>query len=166
MKEIELTRGKVSLVDDNDYGWLSQNKWQFDRYAYRTIKVGKKKRSVRMHREIMKPPKGMVVDHINGNKTDNRRENLRVVTQSDNGINRHCGKRAGSSSKYFGVFWDNTKSKWRAMVRKEIIGRYPTEEEAAIAYNHYIVERRILAPLNEEVIKDAEMPCVSQNDER
>jgi hypothetical protein len=53
MKEVLLTQGRIAIVDDVDYDEIIRYKWQFDRYAYRTIKVGNKRRSLRMHRLIM-----------------------------------------------------------------------------------------------------------------
>lgn len=151
MKEIKLTQGKVTKVDDSDYGWLTEmSKWQFDRYAFCTRKVNGKYKSIRMHRLIMDPPDGMVVDHINGDKLDNRRENLRVVSQRENAINRHVPP--GSSTGLYGVYWDNSKRKWRAMLGQTIIGRYETPEIAAAAYNKFVAESGLLAPLNEGVV--------------
>ena len=152
MKEINLTQGRVAKVDDIDYEWLSEmGKWQFDRYAYCTRGVKGKRKSVRMHSLIMNTPKGMVTDHINGDKLDNRRENLRVVSQSANAINRHVPP--GSSTGLYGVYWDNSKRKWRAMIGKTIIGRYETPESAAVAYNEYVTDKGWLAPLNEGVVR-------------
>lgn len=101
MKKIKLTQGKVALVSAEDFDWLSRFKWTAHRgsaggnrwYAVRnaTAKIGKKRKRVwvRMHRLIMDLPPGsltseLVVDHRNGNGLDNRRENLEVVTFSEN----------------------------------------------------------------------------------
>ena len=85
MKEIKLSNGYVSLVDDGDYKMLKQFKWSAivtprTAYAYRSYwdKEKKSVRSVSMHRLIMDFPDGMQVDHINHNGLDNRKENLRV----------------------------------------------------------------------------------------
>ena len=144
MKEIELTQGRVTLVDDKDYEWLSQHKWHFDRYAYRTVKAGKHKRSVRMHREILDAPKGMEVDHINGDKLDNRRSNLRVVTRSVNSRNQ-CRRKSYDAPA--GVYWDRFRNKWKVVTSLEgkqwNIGRYTAREEAIQAYSDFAKEKGI-----------------------
>ncbi len=95
MKEIKLTRGCVALVDDEDYAELSRHKWYVNvsrrsKYAHRQFrdhgdgtKYGKRV-LVLMHRQVMRAPKGKNVDHINGDGLDNRKENLRLCTQSQN----------------------------------------------------------------------------------
>ena len=88
MKEIKLTKGKVAIVDDEDFERLNQGNWNFSSqgYAKRTIPFNIP--SV-MHWEVIgKPSKGLQVDHINGDKLDNRRENLRICTHSENQQNR------------------------------------------------------------------------------
>lgn len=153
MKLIELTGNKFTKVDDEDYEWLADYaKWSFDRYAYCTRKIGesKKKRSIRMHRLIMKPPKGMVVDHINGDKLDNRKSNLRITTYSLNIMNRH--KFYKTSNPFRGVYWDKSRNKWMALgcvnYRKFNLGRFNTPEEAAIAFNAFINKFKLPIPLN------------------
>jgi hypothetical protein len=97
MKEIKLTKGKTAIVDDEDFDRLSQYKWQFAviGYARRTVYVkGKKGRqTLYMHRDILATPSDMFTDHINGNRLDNRKENLRVCTQAENNRNRRYGNR-------------------------------------------------------------------------
>ena len=86
MKEIPLTRGKFALVDDEDYEWLSQWKWYCSTTGYAVR--GCKNRILYMHREIAKTKPGMLTDHINRNKLDNRKENLRFCSHRENMKNR------------------------------------------------------------------------------
>jgi len=140
--EIKLTQGKVALVDDKDYEQLNQWKWHYDRYAIRAEYVGKidgkeKNRKILMHRLIMDTPEGMHTDHINGNKLDNRRGNLRVCTNAQNQQNR---KTVSGKSKYKGVSWrGGGYNRWFAMIKVDrepkCLGYFDTEEQAAIAYN-------------------------------
>jgi len=100
MKEIQLTKGKVALVDAEDFEKLSTLNWYatWTRpeekggkcYARAWVKgsTRKKRKSIYMHRFIMKPPRNKVVDHINGESLDCRKSNLRVITQMEN--TEHC----------------------------------------------------------------------------
>jgi hypothetical protein len=133
MKTIPLTQGEKAIVDESDYDWLTLlGSWHFDRYAKR---VTRKDGVVYMHRLIMGNTKGHI-DHINGNKLDNRRANLRVCTPQQN--IHHMASRKGTSQ-YKGVSWDKRRNKWKAVIGYEYkridIGRYDTEQEAALAYN-------------------------------
>lgn len=146
MKEIRLSPNKVALVDDEDYEYLNQFKWlpNFTRgyyYAYRLNKTENKKIGIMMHRFIMNCPPDKVIDHINGNGLDNRKENLRICTHSQNMCNRR--KHKSLSSIYLGVSWNNSNSKWLARIKniKQIyLGCYNTEEEAALVYNQKAIE--------------------------
>lgn len=138
-KEIPLTRGKVALVDDDDYAELSKYKWEFDgRYATsRRIERGKK---IYMHRYILQPTKKEIVDHANGNKLDNRRDNLRIASFQQNSANSKL--HSHNTSGYRGVYkW---KGYWRAAVtyrNKQIsCGYYKNKEDAALAYNKKALE--------------------------
>jgi len=119
MREINLTQGKIALVDDGDYDYLMQWKWHADIksntcYARRTIRIGKKPKRVYIHRVIMNPPSNMEIDHINHNGLDNRRCNLRICTHQENTFNTNGFKR---KSKYKGVSKrvdHNRKKPWRA----------------------------------------------------
>ena len=90
-----------------------------------------------MHRVIMDAPKGMHVDHINGNGLDNRRENLRLCTNSQNHMNRKTHR--DSSSKYKGVSWNKRNSKWQAYIgsgiKRKNLGYFASESDAAKAYD-------------------------------
>ncbi len=88
-----------------------------------------------MHREVL--PGVDEVDHINGNKLDNQRENLRAVTRAQNLMNQK--KMPGHLSKFKGVSLARRTNKWRAYISLSgqftALGIYPTEEEAAHAYD-------------------------------
>jgi len=134
---IPLTKGQVAIVDAEDYEWLSKYKWHAVKtgdkyYAYRS----RNKRSLSMHRMIMNEPKGMIVDHKDGNGLNNRRSNLRVCTTSQNHQNR---RRTFGSSRYKGVHWDKKSNKWAAAItdkgKYKFLGHFDDEVEAAKAYD-------------------------------
>ena len=138
IRYIALTQGKFAIVDAADYEWLNQYKWYASRSAegvyYACRQSGS--RSILMHREIMDPPAGHVVDHINRNSVNNRRCNLRVCTQAENV--RNCRGR-GTGSRYKGVRPRREQNKWQARIaingRGESIGCFDSEIEAALAYD-------------------------------
>ena len=132
-----------ALVSPQDYCQLAGYNWylagngkQF--YAFRNEKIGPgKTKMVSMHREIMKAPKGLIVDHKNGNSLDNRRPNLRLGTQSQNMQNR--AKKKGTTSRFVGVCYDKRDRKWIARIRTDgkvkCLGSHSNEIEAAKAYD-------------------------------
>jgi len=136
MKEIPLTQGKVALVDDADYDALMVRSWCYSG-GYAWAKINGRKES--MHRFLMNAPKGMDVDHINGNGCDNRRCNMRLATRTQNNHNRHRQTMPGSVSQYKGVYWDKTNGKWAAGVRingkQHFLGYFVSEIDAARAYD-------------------------------
>jgi hypothetical protein len=143
MKTIQLTQGKVALVDDDMYDYLSQRNWYAEfnvNHYYAACKVSRK--VVRMHRIIVNAPEGMVIDHINGNSLDNRRENLRVCTHAQNIHNQKMN--AKNTSGYKGVVWNKVYKKWYARIkinRKfKHIGVFDDAEEAAHAYDEKAIE--------------------------
>lgn len=143
MKRIKLTQDKHALVDDGDFEYLNKWKWQFDSktgYANKKlwIKDGKgKELKIYLHRLIMKNPSGKRIDHINRNKLDCRKENLRIATHSQNLMNRN--KNSNNTTGYKGVFFDKTRNKWKAEIKHfyktHYLGRFDTPKEAAFAYN-------------------------------
>ncbi len=136
--KIHLTQGQVALVDAEDYEWLMQWKWSFmhNGYAVRGKANGD---YFLMHREVNKTPDGMQTDHINGNRLDNRKGNLRSTTNSQNQMNRK--KSNGKTSKFKGVSWNKNANKWKARLGvrpKEIhIGYFNCEIDAANAYDNF-----------------------------
>lgn len=144
MKKIKLTHGRTAIVDDEDHEWLSQWKWFFSAkgYAERTQYLGggaKNEKSKRflMHRVINNTPDGLETDHINRNKLDNRKCNLRSVTTAQNQINKLPQK--NKVSKYKGVCWDKRAKKWKAQLIKNgervLNSNFKNEKDAALAYN-------------------------------
>jgi hypothetical protein len=143
-KIIVLTMGLSAIVDDEDYECLTQHKWSVcggkgKFYARRHSHFeGKKSIHIAMHTQLMKTPKGMEVDHINGNSLDNRKDNLRVCTRAEN-IRNSRKKRKKASSIYRGVSWRKVNKKWVARIqynKKYIhLGYFDTEEDAANCYN-------------------------------
>lgn len=135
MKKIKLSKGKYAVVDDSDFGWINQWKWSFSiGYASRRDEVGK---TIYMHRLILNTPKGKQTDHINLNRLDNRRSNLRIATASENKANE--GLRKNNTSGYKGVYWFGRDQFWIAYItvnKKPIrIGSFATAKKAAIAYD-------------------------------
>lgn len=143
MKEIQLSRGHKAIVDDEDCDRLSQWRWNISTcnggvYATRWERESgsERRQLVRMHVEIMNPPAGMLVDHINGDTLDNRRCNLRVCTKGQNQMNMRRNSR--NTSGYRGVHWNKKNKKWTAMIRvankKHYLGLFESVEAAAAAY--------------------------------
>jgi hypothetical protein len=145
-RRILLSRGKYALVDPDDYGWLSKYNWHVvgDKgsfYAARNTgqRQGQKRIVVKMHREVLRVPDGMFVDHINHNGLDNRRANLRPATQAQNARNRRKRYESNFHSKYKGLTWYKSQKQWavRVMVNREskFIGYFDNELDAARAYD-------------------------------
>lgn len=127
MKEIILSgkngKGKSVKVDDDDYKKYNHLVWHLSDTGYAVKKYNGE--TIRLHRLIVNCPEGMVVDHLNGNKLDNRKCNLRVCTQLENSKNRHNTK---------GYCYDKSKKKYIVRYNRKYYGRYNTEEEAKRAY--------------------------------
>lgn len=149
MKEIELTKGYVALVDDEDYETVSQYKWYTVvipesplRYA-NTKLPGSGKTGLRtaMHRLLLDPGE-LMVDHIDGDGLNNQRSNLRLVTHAQNMLNRR--KHSSNTSGYKGVYWEPERGKWRCQVkvggRVTRVGRFDDLLEAALAYDRVAKE--------------------------
>lgn len=142
MKKIQLTQGKVALVDDEDFERLNQFKWCVYRYGHlfyagRAKSVGRKKQTtIRMHHEIIgKPSEGFETDHEDGNGLNNQRYNLRHVTHRQNCQNY---KNIVKTSKYPGVSWFKQTKKWVAKIKingvQKHLGYFVSEIEAFNTY--------------------------------
>lgn len=145
---IQLTQNKTTIVDDDDYERYGHLKWHYAhgravrRHGQWTRDRKKITGTTWLHREIMGNPEGLLVDHINGNPLDNRKENLRLCIQSQNMANARKTTKKKTSSTYKGVHKESSagyKNPWSAYITKDKkrqnIGHFATEEEAALAYN-------------------------------
>lgn len=145
MKEIKLTQGKIAIIDDEDYDRvIAMGKWYFHHSGYAARSEHYKKPCgkdavihIRMHRVLFDIPKNMLIDHINGNRLDNRKCNLRICTPSGNARNAAVNK--NSSSGFKGVTFFKKQSKFRARIavdgKQIFLGYFDNPTEAASAYN-------------------------------
>lgn len=125
-----------AILDDEDFESYGQHRWCLMKngYAVRAIKISKNKTATYyLHREIVGPyPSGMCVDHVNRNRLDNRRENLRIIPLAAN--TQNVGPHPNSSSKYRGVTWNKKSKNWQAQVsidgKNHYLGRFDSEDEA------------------------------------
>lgn len=148
MKEIPLSQGQFAIVDDDDFDLVSQFKWSAMRrelkngyvmfYAFRVVwgKGQHTQQKIFLHRFLMNPPKGMIVDHINRNPLDCRRENMRIATMQQNRFNSYCGNPTGLK----GVFhYKHRKYPYKSVLihngKRYFFGPFATKEEAARAYD-------------------------------
>jgi hypothetical protein len=136
MKTIKLTRGFETIVDDDIYDLYNWYSWCYfpKGVAARRGRKGEPK-VVYLHRAVVKCPVELQVDHINGNKLDNRRENLRICTNAQNCANQT--KRCNNTTGAKGVTYRNNKYEANISVNSKRIwlGTYDTLNEAANAYD-------------------------------
>jgi AP2-like factor (euAP2 lineage) len=119
-----------TIIDEDDYEKVNKYKWYLFKNKYASGKVNGK--TIQLHQYIFGQVKqGNVIDHINNNGLDNRKNNLREATNSQNSQNR--AKKEGCSSKYIGVI--KRGKYWRAKCGDEYLGKYISEEHAAQAYD-------------------------------
>jgi hypothetical protein len=117
--------GKFMLIDLEDVEKVTNVRWfvSWNGYATNRSKVNGNNTNLRAHRVIMNAPKGMDVDHINHDKLDNRKVNLRVCTRSENLFNKLNVK---------GYYFDKKRNRW--VVDYKFIGvgwkQFKTEKEA------------------------------------
>lgn len=147
MKYINLTKRKKAIVDDDMFDYLNQFPWHFSTwgYAQRSVYVkgsGRKNQKnihISMQNMVIECPKGFQIDHINRNKLDNRKVNLRIATIAQNRANRAMCK--NNKTGFKGVHFDKSygrikRYKATITVNKKTVnlGRYLTAEEASFAY--------------------------------
>ncbi len=138
---IEVARARGVILMDEPYEGPGHLKIDGKGYAQISIHAGyidgvRKFKKILLHRYIMNAPVGVTVDHINGNRLDNRRANLRLCSQAEN--NRNKGKFKNNKSGYKGVSWNAQNSKWVAQIqlngKKTHLGYFSNPAEAHEAY--------------------------------
>lgn len=140
MKKIKLSQNKYTLVDNQDFDYLNHWKWCLGSGGYAIRTEYNPKRTIYMHRILFTVQTlfgdKLDIDHINRNKLDNRRSNLRLATRSQNQFNRSATKRSSTGIK--GVFWYKRKKKWISQIRinrvLKHLGYFDNIKDAELAY--------------------------------
>lgn len=150
--KIPLSQGLFTLIDPENYDWLTQWKWHaqcekrtMTYYAVRNSPphpISGKRTQVRMAREIMKAGKGVIIDHSKSGSLDNRRYNLRRCGYLGN--NRNASVRKDNTSGLKGVTWYKKYGKWMAQISvnrvHKNLGYFDTAQEAHEAYKRAALE--------------------------
>jgi hypothetical protein len=127
-----------TLVDAELAGWVRRWTWRLSStgYAVRSETCSGRKETIYLHRELLPPGEGKVVDHINGDRLDNRRRNLRVVSVGQNNAN---GQDRPRRSGFRGVYWHGPSRRWVGQIsvagRLRHLGLFDDPEKAARAYD-------------------------------
>lgn len=138
---ITLTKGYEAIIDTADIPLISSISWHASIsresvYASGMHVIDGARRSISLHKTLLKPPKGFQVDHINCNGLDNRRSNLRLARQSQNMWNQ--GPKRNSSSGLKGVSFNARQQKWKAQIKahgvRKYLGMFDKPEDAYKAY--------------------------------
>lgn len=140
---ITLTRGYETVIDAADLALIAKNKWyaipdhsQITAYAATSMRIGACKTTVMLHRFILGADKNYVVDHIDGDGMNNRRNNLRLATRQENSMNQRRSK--NNKSGFKGVSWVEARQKWHARIclqrQSYHLGLFESAHEAHAAY--------------------------------
>ena len=141
---VTLTRGYEAIIDAADVPLVEGVNWTtmavtgnsvYAQRYYGDNQTGKRI-TLLMHRVIMGAPTGMMIDHIDGDGTNNRRSNMRIATHAENMRNRRMS--TNNTSGFKGVHWEKKSQKWRAQIRinsvRRYLGLFDTPEAAHAAY--------------------------------
>lgn len=139
-KELPLSRGEVCLVDADDYEYLSSRKWYTGKNGYaagvRKSEDGGNGHTILMHRLIAKADSNQQVDHINGNRLDNRKSNLRIATLQQNNFNRPA---QNPKSGFKGVYFDKPRGNYKPYIsvnqKRTTLGVFASAKDAALVYD-------------------------------
>ena len=137
-KEIKLTNGLVALVDDDCYQMLSGHTWYLTNGGYAATAVARS--HVAMHRFIIGAKVGQIVDHLNNNPLDNRRENLSFTTSAKNNQNRCQAKKFP----FLGVMFVEKRKMFCSRINlpsgKRLTKFFKKIEDAARQYDLWAIE--------------------------
>jgi len=137
--------GNYAIVDDEDFEKIRKLKWHAINDG-KTFYAGNWKHLL-LHRFITNCPKNLIIDHLNHNGLDNRKENLKICTYNEN--NKNSSFRKTNTSGFTGVTWDKESKKWRAQIRfnkKSFnLGRFSSRGEAYLTYKNKLKEFSINA---------------------
>lgn len=146
MKNLKSKSGVSCIVDDDTFEWATKFTWRINRtgYFFRSRGIRKNGKGtclkILLHRAVLNAPPNQIVDHKNGNILDNRRENLRFCTFSQNTWN-NAKTTKPSSSVFKGVSWNVGCKKWQCGTTWKgsavYLGLFDREVDAAIAYDNY-----------------------------
>ena len=156
-----------ALIDKEDISRVSKYKWRLktggtSRSQCGGILTGNGKGDYTnsLHRHIMNCPNNMYVDHINGNRFDNRKANLRICSNQENNFN--TTKRIINTSGYKGVWYDKVRDKWVSEIKingkKIFIGRWLDIEDAAFTrfYAESVLQAEYMSGENKTILSDLE----------
>jgi hypothetical protein len=142
---ILLTNGEHAIIDSEDFDKVKKYSWSISKLGYPTAiinsyKNGQKSNkitaSIYLHRLILNFP-SQQIDHIDNNKLNCQKKNLRFCTQKENVRNQ--SKKSSNTSGYKGVSWSKTMNKWEARINPDykaiVLGYFDNKVDAAIAYD-------------------------------
>lgn len=139
VREIPLTRGMVALVDEADFELASRFSWRATRNPKSRTWYARCDRggaAIWLHRLLLDAPSGVLVDHIDHDGLNNRRNNIRLATSAQN--QAHCRRHRDARSQYKGL-WLERSGRWVAEIysqgKKHRLGTFDSEEIAARAYD-------------------------------
>lgn len=134
-------KGEVFLFDASDYETVKRYTWYISKRGYVTTNV--KRKATPMHKILLGNTKGFDVDHISGNKLDNRRCNLRICTHQQNMFNQNI--RSTNTSGFIGVSLMKNTGKYEAYIhyngKKYYLGLYDNAVDAAIARDREAIKK-------------------------
>ncbi|OMQ49927.1 HNH endonuclease [Burkholderia pseudomallei] len=139
MQRIPLNGGRFALVSDEDFECLSRYRWLTDSrgYAFRFDRAGGQIRKIAMHRMVLSlDDPDVLTDHVDGDKLNNQRTNLRACTKAQNNANK--GRQRNNTTGFKGVCWSPRLRKWYSVIRtgqaRRYLGSFEHPDEAHEVY--------------------------------